>query len=412
MERPVCGSEDCWRVYKVIQKRKRKSWIFWILAGSGIVLFLTADARYRKEKTTYYQEKTAEIRKIMEREKEWIRENQGAEGEIYLNLSNGAGDVNPYFACQAAMGFLTGDVSAEELSWAAQYLSWHAGELRKYEGYVSNYEDQGEGLKPTGKYDSVDSYIAVFLTLLGRYEEKGGELAAVEEWQEAVHICKERLKDLTVQGMTQVSERKQVRYLMDNAEVWEGTQAMVRLLETEDPAVKLYAQREWLYQEFSREGEEIRETIYGKLWNSQEQRFEIGLDQKGRPLDALGGKTFYPDAIVQVYPIACGLRQDQKREKELYEQLCRDFDWEHLNLSEETFNWPVMAYIAAELGDETRAEIFLKTYQEKYAEEREYPLHTAEAGWTARACERLIDDYEEKAGRGLLEDLYYRVKGQ
>ena len=36
-------------------------------------------------------------------EKKWILENQGPEGEFYMNGSK-AGDVNPYFACMAALG--------------------------------------------------------------------------------------------------------------------------------------------------------------------------------------------------------------------------------------------------------------------------------------------------------------------
>ena len=37
--------------------------------------------------------------------KKWILENQDPEGEIYMNGSK-AGDVNPYFACMAALGLL------------------------------------------------------------------------------------------------------------------------------------------------------------------------------------------------------------------------------------------------------------------------------------------------------------------
>ena len=40
-----------------------------------------------------------------DRRKKWILENQGPEGEFYMNGSK-AGDVNPYFACMAALGLL------------------------------------------------------------------------------------------------------------------------------------------------------------------------------------------------------------------------------------------------------------------------------------------------------------------
>ena len=42
---------------------------------------------------------------VLTGEKKWILENQGPEGEFYMNGSK-AGDVNPYFACMAALGLL------------------------------------------------------------------------------------------------------------------------------------------------------------------------------------------------------------------------------------------------------------------------------------------------------------------
>ena len=60
----------------------------------------------------YYQNLRKEIsvrqewlETVLTREKKWILENQGPEGEIYMNGSK-AGDVNPYFACMAALGLL------------------------------------------------------------------------------------------------------------------------------------------------------------------------------------------------------------------------------------------------------------------------------------------------------------------
>ena len=60
----------------------------------------------------YYQNLRKEIsarqkwlETVLAGEKKWILENQGPEGEIYMNGSK-AGDVNPYFACMAALGLL------------------------------------------------------------------------------------------------------------------------------------------------------------------------------------------------------------------------------------------------------------------------------------------------------------------
>ena len=59
----------------------------------------------------YYQNLRKEIsvrqewlETVLTREKKWILENQGPEGEIYMNGSK-AGDVNPYFACWLHWGF-------------------------------------------------------------------------------------------------------------------------------------------------------------------------------------------------------------------------------------------------------------------------------------------------------------------
>ena len=60
----------------------------------------------------YYQNLRKEIdtrqkwlETVLTEEKKWILENQGSEGEIYMNGSK-AGDVNPYFSCIAALGLL------------------------------------------------------------------------------------------------------------------------------------------------------------------------------------------------------------------------------------------------------------------------------------------------------------------
>ena len=57
----------------------------------------------------YYQNLRKEIdarqkwlETVLTGEKKWILENQGPEGEFYMNGSK-AGDVNPYFACMAAL---------------------------------------------------------------------------------------------------------------------------------------------------------------------------------------------------------------------------------------------------------------------------------------------------------------------
>lgn len=88
-ERRAKGSERYWKAVKEIKK-------------------IAKDTSYRRDKKEMYEEKAAAIEQVMAREKEWIHESTGENGELYLNTTNGAKDVNPYFACQAAIGLLTG----------------------------------------------------------------------------------------------------------------------------------------------------------------------------------------------------------------------------------------------------------------------------------------------------------------
>ena len=83
----------------------------------------------------YYQNLRKEIsvrqewlETVLTREKKWILENQGPEGEIYMNGSK-AGDVNPYFACMAALGLLAETkncpITETEKKAVGRYLDWH-----------------------------------------------------------------------------------------------------------------------------------------------------------------------------------------------------------------------------------------------------------------------------------------------
>ena len=87
----------------------------------------------------YYQNLRKEIdarqkwlETVLTGEKKWILENQGPEGEFYMNGSK-AGDVNPYFACMAALGLLAETkncpITETEKKAVGRYLDWHTGIL-------------------------------------------------------------------------------------------------------------------------------------------------------------------------------------------------------------------------------------------------------------------------------------------
>lgn len=370
-----------------------------------VVTYLAAEKHYRRQKRAFYEEKKAALAEQMIGEKAWIHGNTGENGVIYMNTTNGAQDVNPYFACQAALGLLAGEPRTEDFDAVAAYLDWHSQQLITYDGIVGNYVTKNGELIPTGSYDSVDSYIALYLTVLHNYESKGGRLDLLTQWQDAVEICAERLAELTKNGLTQVSGENPVSYLMDNVEVWEASKGMAELLGSEIPELANWNEASALRAFFEEQERQIAEAVMRRLWTDAEQRYEIGLDGKERVLKFNGWEEFYPSAVAQIYPAAAGM--DMKRSKALYERLCETFSWEYLKL-DTTFEWPVLAYVAAVCKDEKRPGIYMEEFQKKYRTNRKYPLHTASCGWVARACEQLILLYEDRASSGLLEDIFRR----
>ena len=133
----------------------------------------------------YYQNLRKEIsvrqewlETVLTREKKWILENQGPEGEIYMNGSK-AGDVNPYFACMAALGLLAETkncpMTETEQKAVGRYLDWHTGILLETDGKMGIYRKESGKLIYKEKADSEDGYLGMYLFLMGKYPLYTGE---------------------------------------------------------------------------------------------------------------------------------------------------------------------------------------------------------------------------------------------
>lgn len=393
---------------------KQKTLLISLSLGCIFGILLYVSIIYSQQQKVMYEAKLDYVRGVQEAEKKWLRQNQGSEGQIYLNYThNGARDVNPYFACFAVRGFLAGNVSAEDMERVEKYLTWHRARFLEEEGAISNYRLTEGGLLSNGEKDSVDSYTAVFLSLLCKYGEKGGDLEMLDPNGEALLLGLHTLENLWVDGLTTVSQDNQVRYLMDNIEV----QAALK-----DVRNYLDSGRGWVAEEQAEECitkldkmiQESKDSIEEQLWNKDGEYYEVGLGRSGRILAFESWEELYPAAAVQIYGIAF-LQDDgkSKRNKTLYKKFCSAQDWEDMDLSgEEEFGWAVFSYIAALLEDQERAETYLKEYEGRIKEGREYPLHTGEAGWISRTCEVLESEYKEAMDRNIWEVICDWIKEQ
>lgn len=337
----------------------------------------------------YYQNRRKEIEArqtwletVLTEEKGWILENQGPGGEIYMNGSK-AGDVNPYFACVAALGLLAETenrpITEAEKKAVGRYLDWHTGVLLETDGKMGIYRKEGEKLIYREKADSEDGYLGMYLFLMGEYLEKTESTELPESWEKGIRLALKKLQSLMQDGITQVSEENTTAYLMDNLEVWKG------LYKLEQAGVE----DAHLIRELRGK---LQEQIENTFWDDETQKWRIIRDR-----DLYDSTEFYPDGIAQIYPLIYEFPVKEKRtQKKLYVRFTEKFQWQKLSERSTKFLWTMTGMAAAQVGDVKRLMELLRNYKTEYCAERKYPLYTGEAGWICMECEKLYELYERK----------------
>lgn len=384
-----------------------------ILVAIFIFSMLEYIEEYRKELKLMYESKISFVQKMSNIEKTWIMDNQGEDGEIYLNyMGSGAGDVNPYFASLAAQGLLVGNVTEKNLDSVRRYLLWHKEHFIAEEGEISNYRIIDGKLQSTDMKDSVDSYIAVYLSLFCQYGERGGDIKSIDSDGSMFMFAIKKLESLMKYGLTAVSEEKKVYYLLDNIEVYAAFLDAKTLLEREG--------NQWLSEDLSQEYIKyidklignIKNSIEENLWNYEEKRYEVGLGRTGNVLEFKGWENLYPDAVAQIYGVA--FIEDNKRLKRykaLYEKFCEEQRWELIELKEDDkFIWANICFIASKMNDLDRAEIYLEQYQKRVIRSRKYPIYTTEAAWVVKSCAILEEEYKQKSDQNIIQDMLEWIK--
>lgn len=392
------------------KRRKRTgSCILWILIGLTLVYCVT-DYDFRRKNRQKYADTVAFYEQCLEREQAWIAAQQHPRGALYLYEPEPdvPGAVNPYFACLSLRGLLVGQPGKNELETVEKYLKWHTRELIQAEGRICDYQVVDMQVVETEKYDSVDSYIAVYLSLVAEYAGKGGNPDKIPDLEKAVEICVKRLQELTEEGLTCVSDTNSTCYLMDNAEVLEASRKMDRLL-SDCEETKDWKHKEELRSYF-RQAASQTEAAMKIFWSEQEKHFETGLNGDGTYLIFQGMERFYPEAIVQIYPVAFDIfLKKEETIRELYDEVSRLHVWND-STAEDGLGWPVLSYIAVQLGDTESAEKYIEEYYKNYEQDRSYPLNTFDAGWVVRTCEALREYYVELAEQSLLDVLAKKIK--
>lgn len=193
--------------------------------------------------------------------RDWIRarhiDNPGAPGHGAVTVHADPGHdgngsrwhhVVPYFAHQGLLGYVRSTATDRfDVTW--DYVTWYLGHNVSGDRRVLNhwYADNGTlqqtcppGVAPGDPQnkchyeDATDSYAATFLTLLGAYHHEGGNASRFHD--PGVRGAVEDIADLLLSLMDPADNLtwnrpsgERTKYLLDNAEVFEGLSAMAYL---------------------------------------------------------------------------------------------------------------------------------------------------------------------------------------
>ncbi len=150
-------------------------------------------------------------------------------------------------------------------------------------------------------YDSVDSYSATFLILLNEYVKITGDRNFISGFRTQIEDIAYTIAHLMDKdGLTSAIPQSDVKYLMDNCEVFGGLIAFSELS-------KLMG---WKLEDYYEDiAIAVRHGIFNYFYNQQNQNFNWAVDDK--IVHTSDWNVFYPDAYAQLFPIVYKLVDEQ-----------------------------------------------------------------------------------------------------
>ena len=303
----------------------------------------------------------------------WIR----SDGAIEYSSSV----VNPYYANIAAIG-MTKDPNryGAVLNWMKWYIN-HLNWPDKWGLYGSmyDYNVSGSGEVSTGDADSTDSYAATFLTLAWSGWQTGD--ASLRSYISSISYQLDMIGGVIAQtqqsdGLTWAKPDYQIKYLMDNTEVYRGLRDLASL--------------------FNALGDPSKSSYYGTLASSNLQginamwmgsAWAVYKDGVGN-LAAPNWGTWYADATAQLFPVLEGaVAASDPRSQQVYNAFNSHWPgWTTLSFNtQDPFPWALVQSAAALMGDTSRANAYMNTVQSKYVNSGfPWPWYCMETGWFMR----------------------------
>lgn len=365
---------------------------------------------YAKEEIRIYQNEIVFYRNIASNEQAWIMDMQLENGALpFRKLSNGTATIIPYFSAISGMALLH-DIDVDYSNQAMRYIEWMLENLNdstsdyfNVDGTMSNFKvdylDNINYIETPYKYDSVDSYTALMISLIMRTYEKTNDIEFLLKHQKnIIRVLNALLSTRLDNGLSAVSVGNRTQYIMDNVEVSyglrDGIKLVNRLIEISDDTKDLNLIKvkldDWLVDQ-SKAIEEL-------LWNNDKGVYNVALNENYQIVEFKSWDNFYPDAVAQLFPIIFEvIEPDSTRAKALYAAFNNNYQWEDFIYRETgDFYWTVIVYVAALMEDVNKVKVYLTYYQDNFMESHPYPLYNAEAAWIVNASNKMMDYYQRK----------------
>ena len=340
------------------------------------------------EKLNYYKS-------ICQSEAEWLWSQQLPNGAFaFYYHNNGEVSVNPYFSETVAIALINYDNSKDSKKKIEKYFDWHFSHLNNktydinnLEGTIYDYKyklNNGKIIEESTskKYDSTDSYAALFLKALADYAKnfvidktKGYILNNANSINQIVNV----ILSTMVYDYSYAKPNYKIIYLMDNCEVYSGLKSA-----------------EFLYSNIIKTRNDLLKSVKYKIeyfdnnfdkdwWKNDHYASILNKDRSEYTHINFTYSQFYPSATSQLLPFNFELIDPFSNEHAqiVYKKMGEYWKWEEMDYfkrNESDFYWTNFALFASVFKDQKKLDKYLIEYQKIVDNGRKYPLYSSESG--------------------------------
>jgi len=290
--------------------------------------------------------------------------------------------INPYYSNLAAMGLVKDPARYVQVE---NWMRWYIGHLNHTDrwglgGTMYDYNIINGREVAEGDADSTDSYAATFLSLAYAYYATGNP--AAQSYVRSIagqldQIAQVLAKTQQSDGLTWAKPNYQIKYLMDNSEVYRGLADASTL--------------------FGSMGDTGKQKYYGSLAAKCQNgvwsmwlgggKWAVYKDGIGRLIGPSMGK-WYPDASSQMFPVLYGVVSgSDSRAQQAYGSFNQAWPgWQNLSFSgQDPFPWVMVAHAAARMGDRGRVGTYINAARGKWINKGfPWTWYSMEGGWFMR----------------------------